>query len=269
MLALGLAVIIAVLGQSVFFLVRALKRGKELGVSSLVIKSTIISSTLFTIAPALAIVATILALSPALGIILPWIRLSVIGNITQETTAATAALDAVGNGASLAYAVTDETVFSIVIWVMTLGSSLPLLLIPLLLKKLQKGIKKVAGGKDSKWTDAMSAAAFIGLICAFIARSIAGMGSHNVLTGEYNYDGAGIVSVAALLSSVVCMLALQKIAEKKSIRWLETFSMPMAMFFAMGVVVVLAQILPESLYLFEWRIPEAPAVAEALEGAVQ
>ena len=37
---------------------------------------------------ALAIVATVLALSNALGIILPWIRLSVIGNISQETTAA-------------------------------------------------------------------------------------------------------------------------------------------------------------------------------------
>ena len=255
---LGGIIIAAVLGQSVFFLVRALKRGKELGVSSLSIKSTIVSSTLFTIAPALAIVATILALSPALGIVLPWVRLSVIGNITQETTAATAALDAVGSGASLAHEVTNPQAFSVVMWVMALGSSFPLILIPLLLKKLQKGIKKVAGGKDSKWTDAMSAAAFIGLICAFLARSIAGIGSWNSLTGEYNYDGAGLISVAALVTSIVSMLLLQKLAQKKNIRWLDTFSMPMAMFLAMGIVIVLAQVLPESLYQLEWRVPAAP-----------
>lgn len=255
MMALGAAVVAFVLGQSVFFLVKAWKRGKEIGISSLNMKNTVISSTLFTIAPALAIVATVLALSPALGIVLPWIRLSVIGNITQETTAATAALDAAGNGATLAYAVTDKRIFSIIIWVMTLGSSMPLIIIPIFLKKLQKGIKKAAGSKDQKWIDAMSAAAFIGLISAFIARSLAGIGSTNAQTGVYNYDGAGLMSVAALASSIICMLVLQKIAVKKNIHWLDTFAMPISMFFAMGVTVVLAQVLPESLYLLEWRVP--------------
>ncbi len=258
MLMLGLVVFTAVLGQSVFFLIRSLKRGREIGISSSTLKNTMISSMLFTIAPSLAIVATVLALSPSLGIILPWIRLSVIGNITQETTAAATALDAVGGGASLSYAIADKGVFSVVMWIMVLASSFPLIVIPIVLKRLQKGLKKVSANKDSKWTDAMAAAAFLGLISAFIARSIVGTGSYDPVTYTYNYDGAGIISAVALITSIVAMLILQKITIKYKVKWLEPFAMPFAMIFAMVVVAVLAKVLPDSLYQLEWRVPPAP-----------
>ena len=48
-------VVLFVLAQSVFFLVRAFKRGKELGISTEKLKKTIISTAVFTIAPALSI----------------------------------------------------------------------------------------------------------------------------------------------------------------------------------------------------------------------
>ena len=257
MFILGALVILAVTAQAVFFLIRALRRGREIGLPRETLKNTIVSSMLFTIAPSFAMVATLVALTPSMGIVLPWIRNSVIGNITQEMTAATSALDAIGNGASLANEISDKTSFLLVLWVMTLASSLPLILIPLFLKRVQKKIRKAAGAKDPKWVDAMSAAAFLGIICSFIARSIAGVGSFDKLTGNYNYDGAGIVSIAALMASVLCMLLLQRVAIKKNIHWLDEFSMPIAMFFAMGVVIVLSQTLPESLYQFEWRVPVA------------
>lgn len=65
------------------------KRAKELGIANQTIKNTIVSSSLFTIAPAIGIVATVLTLSAGLGYVLPWIRLTVIGNISYEVTAAT------------------------------------------------------------------------------------------------------------------------------------------------------------------------------------
>ncbi len=257
MFLLGAIVILSVIAESVFFLVRAVKRGKALGMTAQTMKNAAAQSALFTIAPSFAIVATLVALTPSLGIVLPWIRNSVIGNITQETTAATTALDALGGGMSLASPVTDKNAFALILWVMTLASALPLILIPLFLKRVQKGIKKAAKKRDPKWVDLMSAAAFLGIICSFLARSIAGIGSHNTLTNTYNYDGAGLVSVAALLSSVVCMLILQSIANKRKIRWLDEFAMPLSMFFAMGVVVALSLILPVTLYQLEWRVPAA------------
>lgn len=259
MLILGLVVIVFILAQSTAFLVRAFKRGKQIGIPKSTMQNTVIQSILFTITPALAIVATIIALTPALGIILPWIRLSVIGNITQETAAASAAIEAASNGGNINMAITDEKTFATVMWVMTLASSLPLIILPLCLKRIQSGMNKAIGKSgDAKLTDTLAAAAFIGLIAAFIARALAGKGTGTAAadgTITYNYDGAGLLSVATLVISIVIMLILSRIAEKKDIKWLQNFAMPISMFAAMGFAILLSQILPESLAHFEFRAP--------------
>lgn len=247
MVGLALCVVAFVIAQAVFFLVRAIKRAKELGIEKSTIKNTIVSSGLFTIAPAIGIVATVLTLSAGLGYVLPWIRLTVIGNISYEVTAATNAIEAFGLTGGIANSIKDPEVFGTVAWVMTLGSIMPLMLIPIFLKKVQKKIGKTAS-KDSKWTSAMSAAAFIGLIAAFVARAIAGGGEQ-----EIRGDGAGVLSICALLFSVVLMLIFQKIATVKNWRWLDSFAMPFSMIGAMAFVMLLAQVLPEGIAFLEWR----------------
>lgn len=258
MVVLGLIVIAFILAQSISFLVKAVRRGKQIGLSSATMKNTVIQSVLFTITPALAIVATVIALAPALGIILPWIRLSVIGNITQETAAASAAIEAAG-GTSLSAAITDPKTFSIVMWCMTLASSLPLVVLPLCLKRIQRGMNKAMNKSgDSKLTDSLAASAFIGLIAAFIAKALAGVGTavqNADGTVTANYDGAGLMSVATLLVSVAVMLILSKIAEKKNISWLQNFAMPISMFVAMGFAIAMAQLLPPDIAHFEFRAP--------------
>ena len=64
-------IIATVLGQSVYFLVKALRRAKQLGISNTTIKSTVTSSAVFTIAPAIAILVGVVALSKSLGLALP------------------------------------------------------------------------------------------------------------------------------------------------------------------------------------------------------
>ncbi|MDD6729146.1 MAG: DUF5058 family protein [Eubacteriales bacterium] len=247
MVGLAIGVVIFVIAQAVFFLVRAIKRAKKMGIEGSVIKNTAVSSALFTIAPAIGIVATVLTLSAGLGYVLPWIRLTVIGNISYEVTAATNAIEAYGLTGGIANEITDPEVFGTIAWVMTLGSIMPLVLIPIFLKKIQSKIGKAAS-KNSAWSSVMSAAAFIGLIAAFVARAIAGKGDANIVG-----DGAGVLSVAALLFSIVLMLILQKIADVKQWKWLESFAMPFAMIGAMAFVMLLAQVLPENIAFFEWR----------------
>ncbi len=247
MYALGFLIVAFVVAQSVFFLVRAWKRAKALGIDTSSLKKTVSSSALFTVAPALAILATVLTLSGALGLVLPWIRLTVIGAITYEVPAAEAAIDAFGSAAGLSQEVTDPEMFSAVAWVMTLGSIMPLVLVPFLLKKIQKGMSK-AVAKNGKWADVMSAAAFIGLIAAFIGRAIAGKGEESIIG-----DGAGVMSLCALVSSMIFMLILQSIANRFNIKWLQPFAMPFSMLLAMGVVMILSQVLPPDIALFEWR----------------
>lgn len=247
MYVLGALVVVFVVAQSVFFLVRAWKRGKALGLSTDALKKTVSSSALFTVAPAIAILATVLTLSGALGMVLPWIRLTVIGAITYEVPAADAAIEAFGSTAGLSQEVTDPTVFATIAWVMTLGSIMPLILVPFMLKKIQKGLGKVAA-KNGKWADVMSAAAFIGLISAFIGRAVAASGDKVVIG-----DGAGVMSIAALLSSMLFMFILQKLADCFNLKWLQPFAMPFSMILAMVVVMILAQVLPHDIAVLEWR----------------
>ena len=81
---IAVLVILFVLAQSAFFLVRSYRRGKELGISAQRLKKTILSTAVFTIAPAISFLLGVVTLAKFLGIPLPWIRMSVIGAITYE-----------------------------------------------------------------------------------------------------------------------------------------------------------------------------------------
>ena len=247
MYALGGAVVIFVVGQSLFFLLKAWKRGRQIGISAAALRDTVTSSVLFTIAPSMAIAATVLALSNSLGLVLPWIRLSVIGNLSYEATAAAAAADGLGLSGGLSVPVTDPAAFSAIAWVMTIGSIFPLILLPIFLKKIQARIGKAAKGNE-KWIDLMSAAAFIGLIAAFVARAVAGKGE-----ADRAGDGAGVLSVLTLATAILVMLLLELLAEKRGWKWAQPFTMPASMFAAMGAAVLYARILPAHIAFLVWR----------------
>lgn len=255
MYALAALVVVFVTVQSLFFLVKAWKRGKELGIEAAKMKQTVISSALFSVAPAISILATVLALASALGYVLPWIRLSVIGNLAYETVAAEAALEALGT--SMANSDLNTIEFSTVAWAMTVGSCFPLVLLPFLCKRIHKAMHKVLGGgtaengtpKKGKISanvgDVLGAAAFIGIMAAFISRSIMGV--------QKDGPSAGFMTIAVLLSAMVFTVALDLLCKKKHFTKLEPFVLPIAMFGAMGIAVLLTQTLPPEWTEFVWR----------------
>jgi len=247
--ALGAALVLFVVGQSLFFLIMAWKRGRALGMPVSTLRDTVTSSALFTIAPSVAIATTVLALSNALGLALPWLRMSFIGSFTYETTAATAAADSLGLPGGISAPITDPASFTTIAWVMTIGSIFPLVLLPIFLKKIQSKISQAVEKKgNAAWTDLISAAAFIGLIAAFVARAIAGTSE-----GDRAGDGAGVLSVLTLVTAIGAMLLLELLVRKKGWKWAEPFTMPASMFAAMGAAVLFARVLPEQIAFLEWR----------------
>ena len=76
-----------VLGQSVYFLIKAMKRSRELGMDPQKIRKAIKTAAIFTVAPAVSIVISVITLSKSLGIPLPWLRLSVVGSLSYEAIA--------------------------------------------------------------------------------------------------------------------------------------------------------------------------------------
>ncbi len=261
------AIILFVLIQSIFFLVKAWKQGKKLGLDKSKLRNAVTSSALFTIPSALSVLATVIALAPALGLVIPWVRLSVIGNLMYETTAAEAAMEAFGHTGGIANAVTDPTVYAGIAWVMTLGICFSLVILPFLAKPLHKKFmaastkEKVAeeaapaDGKKKRTIGEFinkfaTPAIFIGLIGAFIARAIAGQGSTKA---PEELDGAGVLSVSTLAVAVIFSIVLEVIVKKLKLTWLEPFVMPIGMIVAMVAAIVLYNVLPDGIALIEWR----------------
>ena len=260
------AVILFVLAQSVFFLVKAWKQGKKLGMDTKKLRNAITSSAIFTIPSALSVLATVIALVPSLGSVLPWVRLSVIGNLTYETTAAEAAMEALGHEGGMVNPVTDPTTFAGIAWIMTLGICFSLVILPFIAKPLHK--KFLAAGNKPKeeaapqeqaeakpkkrgfagFMDYLSPAVFIGLIGAFVARAIAGKGNPDTFG-----DGAGVLSLITLISAVVISVVLELVSKKFKLTWLEPFVMPIGMIAAMVIAVVMYNVLPADIAVLEWR----------------
>ena len=218
-------IIAAVLGQSVYFLVKALRRAKALGIAGKTIKATVGSAAVFTIAPAIAVLVGVVALSKSLGLALPWLRLSVIGSITYETVAAGNALTAAGLEASAT--VTDPSIFMAIVWVMTIGIAAGIVLVPFVTKKIQGGMLKM-GMKDKKWGEIFNNAMFLGMISAFLGYVFCDVG--NVVTG----DTRGLIPVCVMAVAAVVMAIFGGLSKALKIRWMEDYALPLSLVLGMA-----------------------------------
>ena len=224
-------VIVFVIAQSVFFLVRAYRRGKALNMDMKQIRKMMISTAVFTFAPAVSILLGVITLSKFLGLPLPWLRLSVIGAITYELPAATTTANALGIS-SLSTTITDPEVYTAIAWVMTLGIFPGLIWVPLFIKKIQGGLVKLKN-KDSKWGDIVMTALFLGMISAFLGMVFADI-----------RDGLkGWIPIFVLLFSAFLMGICGILVKKCNIKWLENYALPISMLGAMVFAVFITPLI--------------------------
>lgn len=226
-------VIAVVLAQSVFFLARALKRAKEIGIAKSTIKKTISSSAIFTIAPAIAVLVGVVALSKSLGLALPWFRLSIIGSISYEMVAASNTMNALDIGADST--ITDPSVYVTVLWVMTLSIAASLVLAPLVTKKIQGGMNKI-GMKDKKWSEIFNNAMFLGMISAFLGYVFCDV--------TYVTEGflQGLTPVCVMGVSALTMAVIGLIATKCKIRFLTDYALPISLIVGMASAILFSDI---------------------------
>lgn len=216
------AVILVVVAQSVFFLVKSVQRAKKVGISMATVRKTILSSSLFTLAPAVSILIGIITLSKFLGLPFPWLRLSILGAVTYELPAATIAANAMG--ASVTETIVDPKVFATIAWTMTLGIIAGILLVLFGLKKIQKGINSI-GGKDTRWRDIVMDALFLGMISAFVG----------MLFADIRKGLPGFIPLAVALASALLMAVCGLLMKKCKMSWLEQYALPISMLGAMAL----------------------------------
>jgi len=223
-------IIAVVLAQSFYFLRKACRRAKELGVSAETVRKTISSAAVFTVAPAVSILVGVVVLSKSLGIALPWLRLSVIGSITYENVAAHNALTAAKLSAG--ETITDPSIFVTVLWVMTIGIAAGLILVPFVTRKIQGGMMKL-GLKDKKWGEIFNNAMFLGMISAFLGYVFCDVGL------VFKGDTSGLVPVCVMAVSAVVMAACGLSARKFRMRWLEDYALPFSLILGMAAAIPL------------------------------
>ncbi len=220
---LAVCVVLFVLVQSIFFLIRAYRRGKQIGITTETLRKTIVSTAIFTVAPAISILLGVVTLSKFLGIPLPWIRMSVIGAITYELPAATSTANALS--ISLSEAITDPKIYTAIAWVMTLGIMPSIILPPILMKKIQGGMIRIKN-KDTKWGDIFMTAMFLGMISAFL-----GMVFADVRSGMKGFIPIFVLLVSAAIMGI-CGILIKKFQMKRLVTYELSISMIGAMLFA-------------------------------------
>lgn len=226
----AIIVILFVIVQSLFFLIRAYQRAKVIGMDMAQVRKTIISTALFTIAPAVSILVGVITLSKFLGIPLPWIRLSVIGAITYELPAATTTANALA--VSLSDTITDPKAYAAIAWVMTLGIMPSIVLVPILIKRIQKGLLTIKN-KDGKWGDLFLTAMFLGMISAFL-----GMVFANIRSGL-----VGWIPIFVLMFSSLLMAICGVLIKTFKMEWLRNYALPVSMLGAMTFAVIITPII--------------------------
>ncbi|MBR3972467.1 MAG: DUF5058 family protein [Oscillospiraceae bacterium] len=222
-------IVAVVLAQSVCFLVKAMKRSKEIGMDQTKIKKNIKTAAVFTVAPAVSIVISVITLAKSLGIPLPWLRLSVVGSLSYEAIAASNAVSAMGLELGRISELTAQQYVNISL-VMTISILVGIWLVPVIGKKLLGGMSKLEA-KDKIWADIFQSAMFIGMIAAFLGFVFCDFSTlWNAPAGVTPTSGliAPCVMGVSALIMVVLGLAMRKW------KWLGDYALPISLVLGMA-----------------------------------
>ena len=223
-----------VLGQSVYFLVKALRRSKALGMDQKKIAKTIRTAAVFTIAPAVSIVISVITLSKDLGLPLPWLRLSVVGSLSYEAIAASNAVSAMGLKLGEISQLTAQQYVNILL-VMTISILVGIWLVPVIGKKLLGGMSSL-GKRDAKWADIFQNAMFIGMISAFVGFVFCDI-SRLWAPVEGFSATSGLIPVAVMAVSAVIMLLCGLVMKVFKWRWVNDYALPISLIGGMAAAI--------------------------------
>ncbi len=224
-------IILVVFLQSVYFLVKALRRAKEIGMDMGKMKKTMRTAAIFSIMPAVAIVISVMTLSKDLGLALPWLRLSVIGSLSYETIAASNAESAMGLVFGTVESLTAQQYVTIAL-VMTIGIMVGIWLAPILCKRILNGMVRIED-RDKKWGDLLQASLFIGMISAFLGYVFSDFGT--VFKGETT----GLIPVLVMLVSAIVMMIAGVLVKVTKWRGISDYALPVSLIVGMASAIPL------------------------------
>ncbi len=261
----SIAVIVA---MCLMFLVKSWRAGVQLGMDKAVLKKAVVSSCTFSLLPGVSILLGVVALSGTLGVPLPWLRLSVIGNLQYEVNVAQIAATGIGLSGLKLSEMTAEAFVTICL-VMTCGilggAFMSLFTLKLYTKKL-KGKPKQGDAQEQPSNPDTSANATPDLACAdatananaepsptaakttptakkmnfgdwamiamFVGMCAAYIGSYIGQAAQSTF-----LPLLTAIAAAACMALCEVLERKLAWRWLENFDLAASMLVAMAFAV--------------------------------
>lgn len=215
LVGLGLLIIFSI---CVMFFKRAKNRAKELGISDEKVKSTIKSSLIFSIVPSIAVIIGLITLSPLLGIAWPYFRLSVVGSLPYELTAAELAVKGLGYTDLAAYqSSNDISAIGTIMFTMTVSILGGMIFNIFFLEKYHKKVSG-EGSKPSPFRELALSVLTFGMVTVFFPVEFLKSKAH-----------AGVA-----ITSILVTIILGKISKKYNISWLSDFIMSFALIIGMS-----------------------------------
>lgn len=222
MFLLCAAVIGFVMIQAVLFIRLAWRRGLELGIEEGTMKKAMTNAAVFSVVPSLPIIVMLTVLTVNLGKYFPWLRLSVVGSATYENMAADMVAKASGL-AGIADPGFDLSIFTMAMWVMSVGIIWGIVFNIFFMKSLDKFSKK-AKESNNRFIPVFSAALFIGMLALMSAPYITSF--HNK------------TAIASFIAAAVAVLICGKVARATNVRAIDEFSLPISLIVGMASAVV-------------------------------
>lgn len=228
---IGAIIAATILAMSTFFLVKAVKRAKAIGMSSDKVKLAIKSSAIFSIVPSIPIVIGIGIMMSFLGLAIPWIRLTVIGALQYEIIA----MDQVG--LTTASTITPELIATALV-IMTISIMAGPIFNIFFYKKfqgklgdLQKNNKKLLDTLTGSLLGGMLAGLSSYIIMAAIFTGILpAKDTSAAVTSTAN----GYITLITLGISCAVMAICGLLMKIFKWKWLENYALPITILVAMG-----------------------------------
>ncbi len=239
-------IVAAVLAQSCYFLVKAYRRAKQIGMDQKKLNKTILTAAIFTIAPALSIVIAVISLSQSLGLALPWLRLSVVGSLSYEAIAAANAASGMGVELSDLVGNMSASAFLTITIVMTVSIMVGIWLVPVLAKRMQSGLVSFEK-KDKRWSEILQNSLFIGMISAFVGFVFCNL--DRLWRGPVVEDGvtfsraSGLIPVLVMAVAALTMLVCGLLMKLFKWKWLNDYALSISMVLGMASAIPITALL--------------------------
>lgn len=200
----------------------AMKKAAVLRIDRGKIMRAVKTAAVTSFIPSVAIVVALITMVPVLGLPFSWARLSVIGSMAYELTAANFGAEAMGVALGQDGYTTQAFLNSV--WTMVIGSSVMLSFTVFLFKgykeKLAKSMDK---GSGSGWSKIFMTAILLGVYSKFILDPVV----------------AGGPALVAMVSSALLALLLDWLTKRPGFKWLQDFSLSISMIAGMACACLL------------------------------